>query len=85
MVEAGLGVFIASHLCDEFARHYEIVGIDLDIPVGDATLGLAWKRQCIHPGYIKGFIQSALEAIRQVKMLSESSREDASQTIFCRP
>jgi DNA-binding transcriptional LysR family regulator len=86
MVEAGLGVFIASHLCDEFARRYKVVGIDLDIPVGDAVLGLAWKRQCSQPSEcIQGFIKSASEAIRQVKMLSKNSFEDSNKTLSYRP
>jgi len=42
MVEAGLGIFIASHLCDRFAANYDVVAVDLDLDVGKAVMGLAW-------------------------------------------
>lgn len=43
MVQAGLGVFVASHLCDEFARNYDVVAVDLDAGLQPAVSGLAWK------------------------------------------
>lgn len=43
MVEAGLGIFLASHLCDGFMNKRNVVAIDLDVGLGNAKLGIAWK------------------------------------------
>jgi DNA-binding transcriptional LysR family regulator len=45
MVEAGLGIFLASHLCDGFMETRNIVAVDLDINAGNAILGIAWKQE----------------------------------------
>lgn len=42
-VQAGLGVFVASHLCDEFAGRYDVRSIDLDAGLAPAELVFAWK------------------------------------------
>lgn len=44
-VQAGLGVFIASHLCDEFARKYDVLSVDLEAGLGAAVAGVAWRGQ----------------------------------------
>lgn len=44
MLEAGLGIFLASHLCDGFMKNRKVVAVDLDIGGGDAILGIAWKQ-----------------------------------------
>lgn len=40
---AGLGVFVASHLCDQFARHFPVESVDLDAPLGSVVLGIACR------------------------------------------
>lgn len=42
-VQAGLGVFVASHLCDEFAGRYDVRSVDLDVGLEPAELVFAWK------------------------------------------
>jgi LysR family transcriptional regulator, transcription activator of glutamate synthase operon len=44
MVEAGLGIFLASHLCDGFIKNSKVLAVDLDIGFGNAILGIAWKQ-----------------------------------------
>lgn len=41
-VQAGLEVFVASHLCDAFAARYGVESVDLDAGLPDAVLGVAW-------------------------------------------
>ncbi|MBS5451235.1 MAG: LysR family transcriptional regulator [Coriobacteriia bacterium] len=43
MVEAGLGLFVASHFCDETASHYAVTSVDLDTGGQRASLGVAWR------------------------------------------
>jgi LysR family transcriptional regulator, transcription activator of glutamate synthase operon len=61
MVEAGLGIFLASHLCDGFMKSHNIVAIDLDLGCGDAILGIAWKQDSRK---VEDFIACAREVLR---------------------
>ena len=45
--QANLGVFVASHLCDDFAKRYKVKAVDLDAGLEPAVLGLAWR----HPSH----------------------------------
>lgn len=43
-VQSGEGIFVASHLCDEFARQrFGVPPVDLDAGLPDVTMGVAWK------------------------------------------
>lgn len=41
-VSVGLGVFVASHLCDGFAKHYGVRSVDLHAPLPKVMLGIAY-------------------------------------------
>lgn len=43
-VRAGHGVFIASHLCNEFAARHGVESIDLHANLPLVTMGIAWKQ-----------------------------------------
>lgn len=43
-VQANMGVFVASHLCDEFAERYEVASVEFDAGLEPAVLGLAWRK-----------------------------------------
>lgn len=43
-VGAGMGVFVASHLCNAFAARYGVVSVPLDAPLPGVTMGLAFKQ-----------------------------------------
>lgn len=42
-VRAGMGLFVASHLCDAYAEALEIASVDLDANLPSITLGIAGK------------------------------------------
>jgi len=64
MVEAGLGVFIASNLCAEYAEQYHLERVGLDIDVEDVVLGLAWRGDNPNPA-IPQFLRCAASVIGQ--------------------
>lgn len=43
-VGVGMGIFLASHLCDEFATRFDVKSIDLQADLSSVALGVAWKR-----------------------------------------
>lgn len=43
-VRIGLGIFIASHLCDDFATRHHVKSVDLKADLPLVTLGVAWKQ-----------------------------------------
>ncbi|WP_304426183.1 LysR family transcriptional regulator [uncultured Adlercreutzia sp.] len=43
-VRAGMGLFVASHLCDAYAEALGIASVDLDANLPSITLGIAWKQ-----------------------------------------
>jgi len=61
MVEAGLGIFLASHLCDGFMKKHNVVSVDLDIGFGLAVLGIAWKTDSLK---VDDFIACAREVLK---------------------
>lgn len=61
MVEAGLGIFLASHLCDGFMKSRNVVAVDLDIGLGKAILGIAWKQDSRK---VDDFIACACEVLK---------------------
>jgi DNA-binding transcriptional LysR family regulator len=44
LVEAGLGIFLASHVWDGFMKNRNVVAVELDIGDKNWTLGIAWKQ-----------------------------------------
>lgn len=42
-VRAGMGLFVASHLCDAYAQALGIHSVDLDANLPQVTMGIAWK------------------------------------------
>jgi DNA-binding transcriptional LysR family regulator len=61
MVEAGLGIFLASHLCDGFMKNHNVVAVDLDLDCGDAILGIAWREDSQK---VENFISCAREILK---------------------
>lgn len=61
-VQAGQGVFVASHLCDEFAEErYGLMSADLDAGLPKVTMGVAWKTE--DPA-IDAFVKAAESIVR---------------------
>lgn len=61
MVEAGLGIFLASHLCDGFMKKRNVVAVNLDIGFSNAILGIAWKQDSRK---VDDFIACAREVLK---------------------
>lgn len=59
-VQAGIGVFVASHLCDEYATRFNVSSVDLEIGLPDVTMGLAW---CGGDDVLASFAQIAKEVL----------------------
>ena len=61
MIEAGLGIFLASHLCDGFIKNNKVIVVDLDIGFGNAILGIAWKQDSQK---VKDFLGCAQDVLK---------------------
>lgn len=61
MVEAGLGIFLASHLCDGFMKKRNVVAVNLEMGLGNAVLGIAWKQDSQK---VDNFIVCAREVLK---------------------
>lgn len=42
-VRGGMGLFVASHLCDAYAQALGVRSVDLDASLPQVTMGIAWK------------------------------------------
>ena len=42
-VSIGMGIFVASHLCDGFAVRHGVESVDLQCDLDSVVLGIAWK------------------------------------------
>lgn len=42
--QTGMGVFIASHLCDEYAKRFAVHSADLEANLPLVTMGVAWRK-----------------------------------------
>lgn len=61
-VRIGLGVFIASHLCDEFAARHNVASVDLKADLPLVTLGVAWRQD---DARINAFIEAAKRTLER--------------------
>ncbi len=58
-VQANMGVFVASHLCDEFAARYRVKALDFSIPMQPATVAIVWRRG----GYLVDMLVRCAETV----------------------
>lgn len=60
-VGAGFGVFLASHLCDQFAAHYHVKSVELECPLPQVTLGIARRIDTVRS---QAFIEAAQQIVQ---------------------
>lgn len=58
-VQANMGIFVASHLCDEFAARYRVKALDFSIAMQPATVAIAWQ----HGGYLVDMLVRCAETV----------------------
>lgn len=62
MVDAGLGLFVAGHFCDDYARQFSIVGKDLSGGMPEVSMGLAYIKASSN---VNDFAHCARSVIRR--------------------
>lgn len=68
-VSIGMGIFVASHLCDGFAVRHGVESVDLQCDLDSVVLGIAWKAGSPD---IDAFVDSSLKLFEDKELVNSN-------------